>query len=416
MGKMLIIAWKDLKVAFRDRAALVMLLGPFLFTLAMGLVTGSFSRSDAGGLDPVAAVVVNLDDGPLGDALVEALAGEDVRQLLEVSAAADPQQARARVDEDQAAAAVIVPAGFSAGLMPNARSAGAGEVVPIEIYANPGRPISAGVVKTIVARFAARAASDATGVQVAVEQLLRHGLIPTQEAPAVGVEVAAYLARSGGPSPLAVSFEAGDAQAGAFDPLAVLAPSMAMLFLMYTVGSVGGRSILDERETGTLPRMLTTPSTAAQILGGKVFGVYLTGVTQVGVLILASTLLFDLRWGDAGAVVLLVLAAVAGATGWGILLAALARTPGQVSSVGTALMLIFGILGGSFLGGAEFSGFMGALSKITPNAWAQQGFATLARGGALAQVATPILGLLVMAVGLFTLAVLLFQRRGLTAG
>jgi len=60
-------------------------------------------------------------------------------------------------------------------------------------------------------------------------------------------------------------------------------------------------------------------------------------------LILGTTLLFQLQWGDPlrgvpGA------AAVFGAVGWGMLLTAVAKTPGQVSAIGSAMMLTFGIL------------------------------------------------------------------------
>ncbi len=127
-----------------------------------------------------------------------------------------------------------------------------------------------------------------------------------------------------------------------------MAPGMALLFLMYTV-SYGGRSILAERSQGTLPRLLVSPTSTAQVLGGKVLGIFFTGVAQVGILILASTVFFGVKWGDALGSDGLILATVFGATGWGMLITALARTPAQVGSVGSALMLIFGILGGSFI-------------------------------------------------------------------
>jgi ABC-2 type transport system permease protein len=107
----------------------------------------------------------------------------------------------------------------------------------------------------------------------------------------------------------------------------------------------------------------------------------------------------------------LILAVAAAATGWGILLAAWAKTPHQVSSLGTALMLLFGILGGTFISTAGFTGLMDWLSRITPHAWALDGFTTLSRGGTLGEIWTPLIALLTMAALLFGLAVLVFQRR-----
>jgi ABC-2 type transport system permease protein len=202
------------------------------------------------------------------------------------------------------------------------------------------------------------------------------------------------------------------AEAIEFDILAYMAPGMALLFLMYTV-SYGGRSILAERSQGTLPRMLVSPTNTSQILGGKVLGIFLTGVAQVGILILASSMFFGVKWGDTLGVVILILAAVFGATGWGMLITAMARTPAQVGSIGTAMMLIFGILGGSFINLEQMHPLVRTLSKITPNAWGLDGFTTLGLGGTLTNLMEPITALLIMGGVLFGIAVVLFNRQGM---
>ena len=190
-----------------------------------------------------------------------------------------------------------------------------------------------------------------------------------------------------------------------------MAPGMALMFLMFTATN-GGRTLLTERTQGTLPRLLISPTTSAQVLGGKTTGIYLTGVAQMLILIIASALLFQLRWGAPFAVLVLILAAVAGAVGWGMLITALAKTPGQVSTIGSAVTLIFGILGGSFVSTGNLPEWFQTLSKITPNAWGLEGFTILALGGSLADILVPVAALLVMGATLFTVAVLLLNRPG----
>ena len=190
-----------------------------------------------------------------------------------------------------------------------------------------------------------------------------------------------------------------------------MAPGMALMFLMYTV-SHGGRTLLAEQRQGTLPRLLVTPISTTQVLGGKVFGIYLTGVAQMLILIGASTLLFALKWGNLWGVLVLVLAAVAGAVGWGMLITALAKTPGQVSSIGSAVMLTFGILGGSFLSLDNMPAWFQSLSKITPNAWGLDGFTILALGGGLSEIMGPVTALVIMGALLFAVAVIIINRRG----
>ncbi len=160
--------------------------------------------------------------------------------------------------------------------------------------------------------------------------------------------------------------------------------------------------------------MLATSSSAAQIMGGKISGIFLSGLAQMSILILVSSILFDLRWGGLPAVTILLVAVVAAASGWGILLAAVAKNTQQVSSMGTAVMLIFGVLGGSFFA-LPSTGLIALVSKITPNAWAIEGFTTLAAGGSLADIANVIIALLLMALILFAAAGSLFRRRPLSA-
>jgi ABC-2 type transport system permease protein len=248
------------------------------------------------------------------------------------------------------------------------------------------------------------------GGQVAVEQLIRGGLVQPADATRLGAVIGRQSALASGSSPsITVNAVTNRGEAIQFDILAYIAPGMALMFLMYTV-SYGGRSILAEKNQGTLPRLLVSPTTSTQILGGKVFGIFLTGVAQVGILILASALFFGVKWGDPLGLAALILSAVFAATGWGLLITAIGRSQGQIGAIGSALMLIFGVLGGSFVNLEQVHPIMRTLSVITPNRWGMDGFTTLALGGSLADLGKPLLALLVMGAALFVVATVIFNR------
>jgi ABC-2 type transport system permease protein len=241
--------------------------------------------------------------------------------------------------------------------------------------------------------------------------LMKHGLLNPLNAEKEASELFQNVAESES-SALTLKKNIEGSDAVEFDLLSYFAPGMALMFLMYTV-SYGGRSILAERAGGTLPRLMISPTQTTQVLGGKVLGIFFTGVAQVGILIFASTLFFQVRWGDALGVIVLILAAVFGATGWGMLITAFAHTPAQAANTGTVVMLIFSILGGSFINLENFPPFIQTISKITPNAWGLDGFTTLALGGTLKDLTEPITALLVMGSVLFGISVVLFNRNGL---
>ncbi|MBM3152168.1 MAG: ABC transporter permease [Chloroflexi bacterium] len=414
MKKTFLIGFKDLKLIFRDRAALTfMLLAPFLLTLGMGFVTGALSGGSTNGIEQIPLLIVNQDDGQLGLALVELFESEELADLALPTTVADPEAARLAVDADEAAAAIIIPAGFSNSIIPQAGQDSTGAVVQLEIYKNPTRPVSAGVLQSILEEFISRVETGRIGGEVVLTHLLTSGLITPDQIPELAAEMGQEQASAAWEQP-AISLNAGESgeTSQAFNIMAYMAPGMALLFLMFTVSN-GGRSILAEQARGTLPRLLISPTGSAQILIGKIFGVYLTGVAQMLILIVTGSLLFDIQWGDPLGVLALILAAVFGATGWGLLITALARTPGQVSNVGTAIMLTFGILGGTFVNMTMLPPYFLWLSKITPNAWGLDGFTILARGGSLLELGAPMLGLFVMGTVLFLVALVFFNRRSM---
>jgi len=414
MKKILLIGWKDLTLAFRDRAALLMmLLAPFLLTVGMGFVTGRFSGAASSGISQIPVVLVDQDGGQLGKALVELFQSSDLQELVAPRLLSEPAAARREVDEDRASAAVIIPPGFTASIIPIQGQVPSGQVVQLQLYANPTAPVGSGVVKTILEEFISRVEIGRAGGSVVVTQLLANGLIQPQQAQAAGEALGQSQAlQAQNSTSIRLKNVSSEVQTNQFDVLAFMAPGFALMFLMYTVSN-GGRVFLAERNLGTLPRLLVSPTSAYQIMGGKIFGIFLTGTAQMLILIISSTLFFQLRWGDPLGVLALVLAAVFGASGWGMLITALARTPGQAGGIGSTIMLSFGILGGSFVNLGQMPAWFGLLSKITPNAWGLDGFSTLALGGTLLDIRSPLLALLLMGAILFGVSLLLFNRRGL---
>src|SRR5690606_5572700 len=134
---------------------------------------------------------------------------------------------------------------------------------------------------------------------------------------------------------------------------------------------------------GTLARMLISPTNPGFVLGGKGFGIFLTAAAQLVILIGGTSLLFRLSWGDGKAVALLILAAAFGASGWGILMASVLKTPGQVAVTGSAVALLFGVLGGSFFDLSMLPEWVRKVGMLTPNSWANEGFRILSMGGKL---------------------------------
>jgi hypothetical protein len=117
--KALNIAWKDLRVAFRDPAAVtLMLITPFLLTLAIGFALGGFGGNSNPGIGQIPVAVVDHDAGQLGHNLVQVMQSQDLADLLKPVVMTNDSQARSSVDHDQVSVAVIIPPDLTARLIP----------------------------------------------------------------------------------------------------------------------------------------------------------------------------------------------------------------------------------------------------------------------------------------------------------
>ena len=183
MKKLFLIGIKDLKLMFRDRAALTfMLLAPFLLTIGMGFVTGRFSGGSTGFriFPSSSSIWINED---LGNALEDVFNSEELSDLMEPTASSDPEAAR----QSNRQATKPQPRSSSQKASPKASSPLKGqrliqnyvqpEPVQIEVYTNPSRPTSAGVVKAIVDEFISRVEEGRTSGMTSIVQLMQSGLV-----------------------------------------------------------------------------------------------------------------------------------------------------------------------------------------------------------------------------------------------
>jgi ABC-2 type transport system permease protein len=142
--------------------------------------------------------------------------------------------------------------------------------------------------------------------------------------------------------------------------------------LMLVLGNA--ESLLEERENGTLPRLLTTPTPRAQVLGGKVGGVYTIGIVQAAILITFSALVFSVDWGtDPLATSLLIGTFTLAATGLAIMVAATARTREQAGGLGPVIAMSLAMLGGCVWPIEVVPPFMKIIALFTPTGWAMAG-------------------------------------------
>jgi ABC-2 type transport system permease protein len=387
------IAIKDVKQRIRDRSALLIaIVAPFvmavLFSVMLGGVDQGFEADWA---------VVDLDGGDLAVAFIEGpIAGLEDADVIAVTLLGTADAAREAVDGGSVQTAIVIPAGFS-----ESASSGAGGT--IEIISSPDAAISTQVARSVLAGFTSRV--DAVGVSVATA-LLEAGQIPS----ATASDELAAMAQSL-PDPIVLIDAAAEDRTASISTY--YAAAMAILFV-FLGAQFGVTSLLTEKRTGTLARLVSAPIKPSSILLGKTMVSMLLAVVSMTVIIAGTAILLGARWGDPIALGLLVLAAALAATGIALLAVGFAKSEDQAGSMVAIVTITLAVLGGSFFPVAQGPGIMAQLTKLTPHHWFLRGVDDISTGGDMITASASIAILAI--IGLVTGSIGLWRARRVVVG
>jgi ABC-2 type transport system permease protein len=152
------------------------------------------------------------------------------------------------------------------------------------------------------------------------------------------------------------------------------AAGVGVMFLLFTASTAGG-SLLDESDSGALDRVLSARVTMTTLLAGKLAYCSLLAMAQLTLMFLWAWAVFhlDLFHHIPGFVVMTVCTSFAVAS-FGMLLASVTRTRGQLAAFSTLIILTMSALGGSMFPNYLMSAAMKKVGLFTFNSWAIAGY------------------------------------------
>lgn len=424
--KIIDIALKDMTRSFRSVfAVLFMFVIPLLVTGMFYIMFGGMGSSSAGSSLPQTRVVIaNLDAGgtgfdtamsqfpadanihSLGDMLVYVLQDKSFASLVQVTLTDSAEAARSAVDSQKAGVAIIIPADFSAQF-----SKLDGQAV-LELYQDPTLTLGPAIVRSVINQFMDGISGTKIAVNVATSQS------GSSDPAYIGQVVQAYLSASSAwrdPATL-LEVRAPSAAGTTEGPLMVriIGPILGgmMVFYAFYTGTATAETLLQEDEMGTLPRLFTTPTPQAAILGGKLLAVLLTVTVQVTVLLLAGIFIFHINWGSPGSVVLFSIGTVVSASAFGVFVNSFLKSSKQGGIVFGGVLTFTGMLGMlPVFTFASPSATLNTISLIVPQGWAERGLLQSMQGAALGEVWISLLVMFAWAVVFFGVGVWRFQKR-----
>jgi ABC-2 type transport system permease protein len=380
IGKVWYIAWKDMLIRFRDRRGLLM---NFLFPLVLIGILGMAGRGQMGQSDLVMdmkVAVYNEDSGKISQNFIEqVLQGSKVKEHITLVQAADAKEVQRLVDLGEADVGLSFKQGFSDQIQK-------GEASDVELYQDPGKTIPAQVVSSMVDSYCNRVAAASSAVKGVLKSVSPADLAKISQ------EVSASVTElSQNPN---VSVERVSTGGKQLTALEYYSAAEVVLFLLFNAQN-GAMSIINERTTETLGRLMSTPTAKAIILVGKFVGVFLYTLMQFLLLLLATRYLFGVHWGDQIGQLIVVgvmfTSAIAGTSLW---LASFSLSEKAMESTTRIGIYLMGLLGGSMIPLYSFSDQIRTIAHLMPNYWALNSFLDILSGTSTWQSLLPVCALM----------------------
>ncbi len=409
----LAITWKDLKILLRNRSALLVLFAmPVGFVLVMTTALGGLFTRDQ---SAISVLVVNEDRGNISTQIIDGLKAakgfkvetEWEGQPLSTAKAEELIISRKRQ------LAVIFPTDFSRNILgsaspsPNLQSPAA----TIQLMLDPSlsQQFTGPIIGTLQGLLAQ--ALTPVGIEHFLEQAApgmtqeqRQAIVAqAQQEMSTGVSIQQVA-----PPGMPVRQLPNTTQQNV--------PSYA-LFGVFFICQVIGLSFIHEKQEGTFRRLLVAPISKSALLIGKLLPYYLVNLIQIVLIFAAGIWIVPLLGNpplNLGAhpegLIVVSLATAAAASGLGLLVAALVRTPEATGGLGALIAVMMAAIGGCFVPVFVMPNFMQTLSKIVPHAWALQGYQdVLIRGYGIGKVMPEVGVLLIFAAVFFGFALWRFR-------
>ncbi|MBK8595529.1 MAG: ABC transporter permease [Holophagales bacterium] len=422
MKQALAIVRHELKLFLSDpRSVVVGIVTPILLATFFGFLFSGQGRHEAA---KIPVLVADADGSAVSSAVVAGLAADPLLAVTQATEAA----AREAVRKGKAVAAVVLPVGFGEGSV--RAFFGASKAPEIVLLVDPSRATEAGLVRGLLSEKVFRESSreafggssgttvlqeslrnleadpaPATPERETLEQLLRD-VTRWKESTTGGQGGAATQTRGpGSAAPFTLKEEPVTARRGVtYNSYAHSFAGMGIQFLLFVALDFGIAFLL-ERQGGIWKRLRAAPLSRSSLLAGKATAGALVGLISVGATFAFGIVVLGVRiQGSIPGFLLILVSSALMASSFGLLLAALGKTPGATRGLSILAILLLVMLGGGWVPAFVFPEWLRTATLVLPTRWAIDGLdAVTWRGAGLVAGALPAAAVLFGYAALFLL-------------
>jgi len=384
---------KDLMLFFNDqRSFIITFLLPVILITLFAFAYGGIGKY-ASGSETLQLLVVDLDQTDLSGKFIsdlDSLNGVNIKD-------SDFDSAIDLVIEGKYAGALIFNKGFKDSAM-------TGGVMPVELLYDKEQELEVGMMQSIIINTLVSFSRNILMQKYNEVNQQLQGQYPGGEMLSQGSAI------TSNPSLLKMTSivgEKNDLNLGLIQAVA----GTAILMLLFSVASVG-TSILEEKENGTINRLLYSPLNSQTILYSKMLFAFFIANLQLTVMFLFSWIFLDLDITvNLKALALMIVSTAFAVSSIGIFLAAIAKSRQQALGLSTLIILVMSAIGGSMIPLFIMPEIINKIAIFSVNYWSIQGFYDIFwRSLPLSEIFPKILVLIVIGIVLTILSIRLFNK------
>ena len=392
---------KEFLLITRDvHAVTVLFVMPAVFIMIMSLSMRDLFDLHSG--VTIDLLAVNRDAGKGAEAFVKAIEGLPTFKFHFLEKEASTERIRERMLSGDVKFALIVREGFSAYLE---GEGGKGEK-PLELLVNPSVTVQTQMVLrgTLEAKLA---------------KLRRDAFIDRLGGVLEGAGIDREKLQADDESPLEVHYAYRQGRSFKIPSAVQQTVPAWLVFSMFFIVIPLSNTFISERGQGTLMRLKSMNVSRVSLIAGKMVPYLFINAVQVLIMIAIGRYVVPLFGGTAltmggspGGLILIAASVSFGAIALALLIASVARTTEQATTVGGVLNIIFGALGGIMVPTFVMPGFMQELANLSPMAWGLEGFLDIfLRDGGAADVLPESLALLLFGAAMLALTAIVLRRQ-----
>ncbi|MCU9590901.1 ABC transporter permease [Bacillus velezensis] len=363
-----------------------------LFPALMIFILGTVFHGDSK-VKPFQTAFYNADhaESSLGDVLKNDVLKQT--DLIRVKDIGSYQEGKQLVESGKVSVFVYVPKGF-------AKAAEHNEKTSIKVISDQQGSVNGDIVEMMADSFVTRVKAEISEEKAVLKQ---SGHLSKGDARKI-------ISGLSGEQAVTIPKQSAGNHAAPIDAMQYYSIAMVVMFSIMTAFALI-HGIVEERQQHTLFRIKSMPVLRIQYVAGKLLGIMLAILMQMAAVIIASSILYQVKWGNLFEI-LLVTIVYSFAIGsivllWGVA----AKNHETVSSMAAPILYGFSFLGGSFIAKDGLPDSLRIVQELIPNGKAINSYVSVTQHAGLSGILADLAELAAIGAVFLCLTIWVFKRK-----